>query len=50
MCSAGVGLCPAIVAVMVFLLPLASASGKAVIAIAVIGAVILAVILLRSET
>ena len=34
---------------MGLLLPLASASGKAVVAIAVIGAVVLAVIVLRSD-
>ena len=40
----------AIVAVMALVLPLAAASGYAVIAIAVIGALVLIAILLRSES
>jgi hypothetical protein len=35
---------------MPFVLPLASASGKVVIAVAVIGALVLAAIVLRSES
>jgi uncharacterized membrane protein YeaQ/YmgE (transglycosylase-associated protein family) len=40
----------AIVAVMLPVLPLAAAGGKVVIAVAVIGAVVLLVIVLRSES
>jgi hypothetical protein len=40
----------AIVAVMLPVLPLAAASGLVVIAVTVIGALVLVVILLRSET